>query len=309
MNASIFNRLLGITLAATFLCWTPGLHATDDQVSTSYEAVVDFLELPEDFDFGQVPGVAVNSKGHLIVSHRGPKPVLVFDTVGKLLNAFGDEHLPAAHATRVDREDNIWISDINNHIVIKYSHEGEVLMMLGEPGEPGDDESHFNRPTDVAFAPNGDFFVSDGYGNSRVVKFSKDGQFLTSWGMPGGHTGQFHLPHGVAIDAEGLLHVADRENDRMQVFDQDGNFIRLYGGFAPFGFFIAEDQTAYVAEGRADKVLRMTLEGKKLAEWGSTGAEPGQLQLPHGITVANDGTVYVTEITGKRIQKFVPSDR
>jgi DNA-binding beta-propeller fold protein YncE len=140
-----------------------------------------------------------------------------------------------------------------------------------------------------------------------VVKFNKDGQFLKTWGKKGTEAGEFNLPHAVRVDANGDVYVADRENNRIQVFDAEGKFLRQLTGFAPFGLFITPDQQLFVADGRANKVLKMTLDGKILATWGATGPEPGNFQLPHGLTVARDGAVYVTEITGKRIQKFVPA--
>lgn len=264
------------------------------------------LQLPEGVELGAVPGVAFDSQGHLILTHRGPRPILVYNSQGKLIHMFGDAELTAVHGTRVDAHDNIWVTDHKNHTVIKYSPAGQVLMLLGQRDVKGEDEAHFNRPTDVAFAPNGDFFVSDGYGNNRVVKFNSQGKFIKAWGVAGSWTGQFNLPHCVLVDAQGLLHVADRENDRIQVFDLEGNFVRLYGGFAPFGIFISPDQTLWVADGRAHMARHLTLDGKPLAQWGSEGSAPGQFDLPHGIAVDSQGRVYVTEITGRRIQRFLP---
>lgn len=270
------------------------------QVDTTFS-----LQLPEGLTLGSAPGLAFTSQGHLVVSHRGPRPILVYDESGKLIHMFGDDELTAVHGTRVDAHDNIWVTDHLNHTVIQYAPSGEVLKILGRRDMPGDDDVSFNRPTDIAFAPSGEFFVSDGYGNNRVVKFTKDGKFIKAWGQKGSWTAQFNLPHCIAIDAKGLLHVADRENDRIQVFDQSGKFVRLYGGFAPFGIFITPDQMLFVADGRAHKCYRMTLEGKVLDEWGSEGTAPGQFKLPHGIAVDRQGRVYVAEIEGKRVQRFV----
>jgi DNA-binding beta-propeller fold protein YncE len=178
--------------------------------------------------------------------------------------------------------------------------------MLGEKGVEGEDQTHFNKPTDIAFAADGNFFVSDGYGNSRVVKFDKDGKFLLAWGKKGTGEGEFNTPHAVRFDSKGNLYVGDRENDRVQVFDQNGKFIRAFGGFAPFGLFITPDDTLFVADGRAHHVMKMTVEGKILNTFGKLGPEPGHFFLPHGITVDKDGAVYVTEINGKRVQKFLP---
>jgi sugar lactone lactonase YvrE len=218
---------------------------------------------------------------------------------------FGDDEVTAVHGVRVDAEDHIWVTDYKNHTVLKYSLAGKLLLTLGNRDVAGDDGFHFNRATDIAFAPNGDFFVSDGYGNNRIVKFTKEGKFVKAWGTKGKAEGQLNLPHAVRLDAEGLLYVGDRENNRVQVFDQDGKFVRSFGGFAPYGLCIAPDQTLFVADGRANKCLHMTLAGKVLSEWGSKGMEPGQFQLPHCIAVDRKGNVYVGEIDGQRLQRFV----
>jgi DNA-binding beta-propeller fold protein YncE len=182
---------------------------------------------------------------------------------------------------------------------------GKVLLSLGKRDMPGNDGTTFNRATDIAFAPNGDFFVTDGYGNNRVAKFTKEGKFVKAWGVKGRGKAQLNLPHAVQIDDQGLLHVADRENNRIQVFDQEGTFVRLYGGFAPYGLCLASDQTLFVADGRANKCIHMTLTGKVLASWGSKGTKPGQFQMPHCIAVDPNGNVYVGEVDGQRLQRFV----
>ena len=261
--------------------------------------------LPTGMKFGAVSGIAFDSEGYLVVAHRGPRPILVYDPAGKLVHMFGDDELTAVHGTRVDADDNIWVTDYKNHTVIKYSSAGKVLLLLGKREVAGKDGFTFNRATDVAFAPNGDFFVSDGYGNNRIVKFTKAGKYVKDWGTKGNAEGQLNLPHGVQFDGKGLLHVADRENNRVQVFDQEGAFVRSYGGFAPFGMCIMPEQTLFVADGRANKCLHMTLSGQVLAEWGTKGSEPGQFNLPHCIAVDRKGSVYVGEIGGERLQRFV----
>src|SRR4029079_829114 len=228
----------------------------------------------------------------VLVFHRGEPPILILDAQGKLLRSFGDGLFTSAHGLRIDEADNIWVTDNANHTVIKFSHDGSILMKLGEKDVPGEDATHFNKPADIAFAGNGDFYIADGYGNSRVVKFNKAGQFLKTWGKKGTEPGEFNLPHAVRVDAKGEVYVADRENNRIQVFDADGKFRRQLTGFAPFGMFITPNQQLFVADGRANKVLKMTLDGKILGTWGMTGSEPGNFQLPHGITVASDGAVY-----------------
>lgn len=265
----------------------------------------DFPQLPAGWTFGAVSGVTTDAQGDVLLFHRGDHPILVFDKQGKFRRSFGDSLFTSAHGLRVDSGGNIWVTDNGNHTVIKFSHDGKVLLSLGEKNVPGEDDKHFNKPADIAFAPNGDFYVADGYGNSRVVKFDKYGKFLLAWGKKGKGPGEFNLPHAVQLDSRQNVYVADRENNRIQVFDRDGKYLREFSGFAPFGLFITPDDSLFVADGRANKVLKMTLEGKVLLSWGALGSEPGQFNLPHGITVGSDGAVYVTEINGKRVQKFV----
>ena len=274
-------------------------------LAESYKLDPTFPQLPKDIKLAEVSGVTINSAGDIFIFHRGQQPIIAFDKSGKFLRSFG-EGTKSAHGLRCDSDDNIWATDVVSHTVTQFAPDGKVLLTLGEKGVAGEDETHFNKPTDIAFAPDGNFFVSDGYGNSRVVKFDKTGKFLLAWGKKGTGEGEFNTPHAVRLDSKGNLYVGDRENDRVQVFDQNSKFIRSFGGFAPFGLFITADDMLFVADGRAHRVMKMTLEGKILDTIGKLGPEPGHFFLPHGITVDKDGAVYVTEINGKRVQKFVP---
>jgi DNA-binding beta-propeller fold protein YncE len=180
-----------------------------------------------------------------------------------------------------------------------------LLLSLGQKGKPGLGPDLFDRPTDVAIAPSGEFYVSDGYGNSRVAKFSKEGKFIKDWGRKGTKEGEFNLPHAIRLDARGRVYVGDRENNRVQVFDADGKFLAVWKeSGAPFGLFLTKEGRMYVADGRANWVAVLDLEGKLLGRWGEKGHGPGQFDLPHGICVDSRGAVYVAEITGKRLQKF-----
>src|SRR5262249_30621798 len=150
-----------------------------------------------------------------------------------------------------DRDGHVWLTDIGDHQVLKFTADGRLLMALGRKGQPGNGADQFARPTDVAFTLSGDFYVSDGYDNTRVLKFSKDGKVLKQWGTKGTGPGEFNLPHSICVDAKGRVIVGDRENDRIQVFDADGKFIAQWtAGGAPFGMFLTGDQI-FVADGRA----------------------------------------------------------
>ena len=308
MKNSVLSCLILFVISPALSTVAAETQSSDNQKgsATAYELAPDFPQLSSKFVFEAASAVAVDSKGDILVFHRGEPPILRFDHQGKLLRSFGDGLFSSAHGLRIDADGNIWVTDNANHTVIKFNREGIIQMTLGKKNEAGQDAAHFNKPADVAFASNGDFFVADGYGNSRVVKFNKAGEFLMTWGKRGNGPGEFNLPHAIQLDSEGRVYVGDRENNRIQVFDANGNFIREIGDIAPFGLYITQDQFLFVADGRANKVTKMTLAGKVLTSWGSTGEEPGNFRLAHGLTVAKDGAVHVTEITGKRIQKFVP---
>lgn len=279
-------------------------HLQAAPVVSKARVVEGFPQLPEGMELGAVSGVEIDGKGNIVVFHRGKNPILVFSPQGKFLRSFGNGLYDSTHFLRFDRDGNIWTTDNKNHTVVKLDPSGKILRVFGERDVAGEDAGHFDRPADIAFAENGDIFIADGYGNSRVAKFDRSGKFLLSWGKKGAGDGEFDLPHAIRIDSKGLVYVGDRENNRIQVFDQDGKYLRQFGGFAPFGLHIDGNDILYVADGRANKVMRMTLDGKVLEQWGNKGPGPGEFRLPHGITVAADGTVYVSEVGGKRIQRF-----
>src|SRR5258705_4304269 len=179
-----------------------------------------FPQLPPEIKLAAVSGVAINAHDEILIFHRGTPPILIFDNTGKFLRSIAGD-FKSAHGLRIDADDNIWTTGNANHTVSKFSPAGKLLLRLGERDVPGEDETHFNKPADIAFAPNGDFFIADGYGNSRVVKFDKDGKFLLAWGKKGKAEGEFDTPHAVRLDSKGNLFVGDRENDRMPVFDQN----------------------------------------------------------------------------------------
>lgn len=271
-----------------------------------YQPVAGWPALPDTIKLGLVSAVATDSADRVYVLHRGKNPVLVFDRAGKFLRSWGDDILKTGHGLRIDRDDNVWITDIGNHLVLKCTAEGKVLLSLGKKGEAGTGSDQFDRPTDVAVSPSGDFYVSDGYGNSRVLKFSREGKLLKEWGKKGTGPGEFHLPHALSLDAKGRVYVGDRENNRIQVFDGEGMFLHQWKDTgAPFGLFLTGKGQLFVADGRANWVRVLDLEGKTLGRWGEKGKGAGQFDLPHMLCVDSQGAVYVAEVNGKRAQKFM----
>ena len=280
-----------------------------------YAPVVNFLSLPSGTTMGAPASVAFDAKGHLWVLTRGPQPLFEFDAGGTFIRAFGQGLFTRTHGLRFDRDGNLWVSDVGAHVVVKLSPQGEVLLTLGVKGEPGAwDEAagsrRLNQPNDVAFTRDGDIFVVQGHtpgaaGDARVLKFDRSGRFVKSWGGKGKEPGKFEVAHGIAVDANGLLWVADRENQRIQIFDAEGTFRReiKYAGL-PCAFDIGS-QYIYMVNGFAGQVLRLDLNGAVLAATGKPGKGAGEFGEAHFITVGPGGELYVADSVNGTLQKFV----
>jgi DNA-binding beta-propeller fold protein YncE len=270
-----------------------------------YRPVENFLKLPDKFQFGPVTGIATDAKDNIFIFHRGKQPIAVFDKGGKFLRSWGDDLIKTAHGIRIDDKGFVWVTDIGTHLVMKFDDKGKLLLTLGQKNKKGDTPDLFNKPADVAVAPSGEFYVADGYGNSRVVKFSKDGKYMKEWGKKGKGEGEFNLPHTIFLDAKGRVYVGDRENDRVQVFDADGKFLAQWkDSGAPFGLYLYKGE-AYIADGRGNRINQLNLDGKVQGRWGTKGKDAGQFMLPHWVCLDSQGAVYVAEVDGKRVQKFV----
>jgi len=235
---------------------------------------------------------------------------------GEQIAAWGQKRFVLPHGLSIDSRDQIWVTDVALHQVFKFSHDGDLLMALGTNRKPGRDGSHFNKPTDVAVSPDGTIYVSDGYGNSRVASFAPNGRFLREWGCKGSHLGEFDLPHGIALDAEGRIYVADRSNARIQVIDREGNFRSAWNNpdlGRPFALTVGPDGYLYVVDGGEQNerppdhagILKLDLGGEILAKWGRYGNYDGELYTGHCIAVDADGAVYVGDVDGRRVQKFL----
>ena len=269
-----------------------------------YRPVAGWPRLPPTVELGPVSAVATDAADRVYVAHRGPRPVLVFDRGGTFLRSWGDDHVKTAHGLRIDPEGNVWVTDIGHHLVMKFDPDGKLLLSLGKKGEAGDKPDRFDRPTDVAVTPGGGFYVTDGYGNARVLKFDRTGKLLKQWGTKGEGEGEFNLPHAVCLDAKGRVYVGDRENNRVQVFDADGKFLHQWTeSGAPFGLFLAGDHL-FVADGRSNWIRVLGPDGKAIGRFGGAGTAVGQFRMPHMLCVDSRGDVYVAEVTTKRVQKF-----
>ena len=190
-DVRVDHRLIGLASLLLLAALTWPAHADDAPGKfPDYRPVPVWPKLPDGYQFGAVSGVATDSADRVFVFHRGKHSVLVFDRDGQFLRSWGDEHVKSAHGLRIDHDDNVWITDVGFHQVLKFDPAGKLLMTLGEKGQPGESPSRFDRPTDVAVAPSGEFYVADGYGNARVLKFSKEGKLIKEWGKRGTGPGE-----------------------------------------------------------------------------------------------------------------------
>jgi DNA-binding beta-propeller fold protein YncE len=274
-----------------------------------HKLVSDWAQLPRTWNFGEASGVDVDKNDNVWAFNRGKRQIIQFDRNGKMLQAWEDMPIRSAHGIRVGPDGNIWALDVAGHTLFTFNTEGRILQVIGGVGgQAGTMESKdaFNRPTGIAFAANGDYYVSDGYVNSRVVLFGRDGIFKKQWGAKGTADGEFNLVHDVAIDAKRRVYVADRENWRVQVFDADGKFLAKWTDVgSPWGlYYAAKENAIYMCDGYTNRIVKLNLDGQILGVLGSYGKAPGKLDFVHNITVDSRGDIYVAEIKNWRIQKF-----
>lgn len=301
-----------------------------------YESVPNFLKLPAGLYFGETVGVATNSKGHVFVYTRSYNTRLFeFDQTGKFVKEIGEGlyGFAFAHAVRVDKADNIWAVDEGSNTIIKFNPEGKVVMVLGhrpESGEvpvsagfgvtpPAAEPYTFNRQTDVTFDAQGDIFVSDGYGNSRVVKYDKNGRYIASVGSHGSEPGQLNIPHTIAADANGNVYVGDRTNNRIQVFDNDLKLKTAYDKVgAPWAVCITPGPHQYLYSSNSNpdsnnaqimavtgEVYKMELDGTILGKFGKPGTQLGEFRTIHEMDCRSENEIYTAEINRWNVQKIV----
>jgi DNA-binding beta-propeller fold protein YncE len=277
-------------------------------VQLDYRVVPDFLKLPSSLYFSEVSGVALNSKGHIFVFQRGVHPLVEFDKSGNFVRTIGEGLFTRPHGLRIDKADNLWVTDNGAHFVLKLTPEGQISMVLGQKDYPGTDHGHFDGPDDVAFGKSGEIYVADGEGNSRVVEFDGDGHFLKEWGRKGSGEGEFRLPHTIATDAQGLVYVGDRENARIQVFDSEGKFLAQWRDVGhPYGIFVSPDQHIWMADAEASRVLEIDRSGRVLGSFGISGRGVGQLAGAHALGVTAQKEIFVAEVFNWRVEKFIPA--
>lgn len=278
-----------------------------------YRAVETGLKLPDGMKMGAPSSVAFDARGHMLVFNRGEHPLMEFDAQGVFVRSFGEGRYVRPHGMRIDPDGNIWTTDVTGHTVTKLSPAGDVLLTLGTRGQSGNwDEAAGTRllyePADIGFGPGGDVFVVEGHGRGegRVLRFDKSGRFLKVWGGKGSAPGQFDQPHAILVDRQGLVHVADRENRRVQIFDTDGRFIKSWK-FAglPCGLLVGPDQQMYLATGFSGQILRLDANGKAVAAMGQPGKALGEFGEAHYLAIAPSGDIYVADTINAVLHRYV----
>ena len=277
----------------------------------AYRVAEGWGQLPEGWTYGWISAVACDSQDRVYVYSRSEHPLVIFDRDGNLQASWGKDILKDAHGIYIDGDDNVYCTERDTHCIRKFSSDGELVLTLGTPDQPAaKDGDPFNKPTDLAIASTGELFVSDGYGNARVHKYTPEGELLQSWGERGSGPGQFALSHCVRLDRQDRVWVCDRENCRIQIFDTNGRFLTEWTGLLRPDtiYFDPTDDVVYIAEVDG-QVSVCTLGGKQVAKWGGgrKSEVPGEfLGGPHGIWMDSRGDLYVGEVgVDGRLQKFM----
>ena len=350
-------------LMVALVLLSPPAMAQQSVPEIPFESVPDPLKFPADLYLGEATGVAVNSNGHVFVFSRGnttgpayaasAAQLLEFGPDGQFIREIG-KNLYAwsfAHAVRIDKEDNIWAIDKGSDMIIRFNPEGRVTMVFGRKQEASDEttgplkhptpplpaeDGRFRQPTDVAFNPAGDIFISDGYINSRIAKADREGNWIKSWGNRGNNPGEFNTPHSIAADSQGRIYVADRGNRRIQVFDSEGNFLHMITIDVPFDenarpaignkpdlktyqqvltlvpgapwtvcITPPPNEVLYTSDAYPGRVYKLTLDGKVLGVLGQSGKQLKQFGWIHEIACPSENEIYVAELLNWRVQKLI----
>ena len=309
-------------------------HATSDSrgeaASRNFRVQHGWPVLPPGMILGFISGVDVDSHGHVFTFHtytewevpfrpeleKRPAVQIWDPETGELLDSWGEDFFRMPHGLSVDSNDDVWVTDVAHNQVFKFTHDGDLLLTLGEQGVEGADGAHFAQPTDVEFGPDGSIYVSDGYINRRVVCFTADGTYRFEFGAEASETGDFYVVHDLAVDVRGRLYVADRENDRIQIFEADGTFLDEWhsgGAWRPYGidvdpstgqvFVIDGGAQPYLLPYRAAIVV-LDSTGTELERIGRFGNHDGQFIMGHDIALDRDGNVLVADVLGRRLQRF-----
>jgi len=309
-----FLAVLVVSFVAAPLAGAQILDAPDpaqmeDAPDLGYMPVPHGLQIPDDQEMGAPSSVVWTSQNRLVVFNRGPNPLMEFNPDGSFVRAWGQGEYIRPHGMRLDPEGNIWTTDVNGHVVRKMNLSGEVLLTIGEYGQAGEPEDgRLNEPTDLTVNAAGEIFVLVGHGRGtpQLVKFAPDGSLIKTWGGPGTGPGEFDTPHSIVVDQEGLIYVADRQNRRVQIFDDDGNYIKewAYKGL-PCGLHIHSDEQMYMVSGFAGEILKLDENGKAIGANGQPGKGLGEFGEAHYMTMAPNGDIYVADTVRPELHKYV----
>jgi peptidylamidoglycolate lyase len=331
MKNNKYNSLLLLTILCMSACTgSQPAEKNGQHAPVNYKLVEAWPRLPEGYVLGNPTGIGIDKDQHIFVFIRAGRPwmepmpdslisaktILMLDRhSGKIIKSWGDHLFIMPHGLTVDKDNNVWVTDVGLQQIFKFDPEGKLIMKLGTAKVAGNDSAHFNLPTDVAIAKDGTVYISDGYENSRVVKFSSTGRYISEWGKKGDGPGEFNLPHAIDLDAQGNVYVADRENKRVQEFDPDGKFIKEWDSksFGEIysmtldklkGSLIAVD---YEEDG-SDIILFDSVK-KQATQFGRSNAVNTTACRYHDVAIDDEGSIYVGDIQGNKIQKFVKVDR
>ncbi len=311
--------------AALFLCAAVPMTAQDGRGSAApiaqlpFHPVENFFHYPAHFVLGRVSGIAVGPTGNIVGLNRGYHPVMEFKSDGTFVGSWGEgsEMFHGAHQVRFDPQGNLWYVDAADNIIYRFDAEGRTVGTLGTNPEPWTYLTHvieravpgkasLYQETDIGWSRDGSMFVADGYGNSRVAKFDKDGNFVKSWGERGGQPGNFNTPHSLVVDNNDVVYVADRGNSRIQTFDTDGNLKSVWNlPTAPWSLCLTNGANQVMFVGSVGRVYKMDLGGKILGSFGHSGRMPGTLDSIHALACPDERTVYLANLYASRFDKWV----
>ncbi len=301
-------------------------------VTTGYRVDADWPAERSEHEWKAMPGVAIDENGLIWTLNRGDMPVQVYSPQGELVSEWGRNRFLSVHQIRLGPHGHVWIADSKAHAVYKFDRDGRKLLTIGIPGEYGEDLHHLNSVTDMVESPTGEVFISDGYRNNRVVVADSSGRLVREWGELGTNPGQFSLPHSIAQDSNGHIYVADRNNSRVQVFTSQGEFVAEWANLCqPWTVRITSNDEVFVAgtsptQWRDDDVqagippkdqivMKFDTSGRVLAWWrfpqgpdeADAGVQAGELSWVHGLDIDANGNLYLGDIMGQRVQRFLLS--
>lgn len=328
----IYIYLIGLAFLS---CKGRNVPSDTNPSASNYIVDTAWTQMANKYIVSQPTGIGVDKNNHIFVFQRTgrkwtkpfPDSAISQNTVleldnesGKLINSWGANYFIMPHGLTVDKQNHVWLTDVGLHQIFKFSHDGKLLMKLGVAKVPGNDFLHFNLPTDIAVAEDGSFYVSDGYGNSRVVKFTSSGKYIKAWGTYGNKPGEFRIPHGIAIDNNNTIYVADRQNNRVQLFDTSGKYLRELKNDARV------EQLPSIAIDKADHLFAIDYDPTKKMDstvmgstffvvdssqhththFGATGSTVRTSCWFHDIAIDSKGNIYVCDIIGLKVLKFKP---